>query len=180
VYGLVKQHGGHVSVYSELGQGSVFRLYLPLTSQKKSLEEVKTEPAGILEGGGRAVLVVEDHDLIRDLAKTMIERHGFQVFEVSSPQAALEFVETYQGKLDLLLTDVVMPGMLGTQLAEKLVERFPEMVVVFMSGYAENGFMKTGVLRPGFWFVSKPFTEESLISRISESLGSKKANKGQS
>jgi two-component system cell cycle sensor histidine kinase/response regulator CckA len=178
VYGLVKQHGGHVSVYSELGQGSVFRLYLPLTNQKKSLEEVKPEPMGILKGGGRAVLVVEDHDLIRDLTRKIIEKHGFEVFEVSCPQEALEFVETYQGKLDLLLTDILMPGMLGTQLAEKLVERFPGMVVVFMSGYAENGFVKKGVLRPGVWFVSKPFTEASLISCISESLGSEKANKG--
>jgi two-component system, cell cycle sensor histidine kinase and response regulator CckA len=175
VYGIVKQSNGYIWVKSAPGNGTSFEIYLP-----QYLGEVPTEEqkADLKENqrGSETILLVEDAYALRKLAQALLTEAGFRVFSAESGEEALEVASHCGVALDLLLSDVVMPGMNGRVLAEQLLPRQPEMKVLFMSGYTDSFIAGHGVLEPGTHLLHKPFTEEVLIRKVCEVLdGGKKS-----
>ena len=170
VYGIIKQSGGFIWVYSEVGHGTTFKLYLPRVEE---LAERASEPA---QGPARAahgtetVLVVEDEAPVRSVARQVLERHGYTVLEAPSAEAALDLATRYSGTIHLLLTDVVMPGLNGRELASRLADLRPDARVIFMSGYTDDAVTRHGVLEPGSAYVQKPFTPDAIARRVREVL----------
>ena len=173
VYGIVKQSNGYIWVDSTLGKGSSFQLYLPRHEGQVQVEEQKRDSGEKLRGS-ESILLVEDAEPLRKLAQTFLEAGGFRVLSAGSGEEALEVAARYAGALDLLLTDVVMPGMNGRILAEQLLPRQPGMKVLYMSGYTDSFIAGHGVLRPGTHLLHKPFTEEVLIRKVREVLDGEK------
>jgi PAS domain S-box-containing protein len=170
VYGIIKQSGGFIWVYSELGHGTTFKLYLPRVQE---LAERASEPAQAPARparGTETVLVVEDEAPVRSIARQVLERHGYTVLEAPSAEAALDLVTRYSGTIHLLLTDVVMPGLNGRELATKLASLRPDARVIFMSGYTDDAVTRHGVLEPGSAYVQKPFTPDAIARRVREVL----------
>ena len=165
VYGIVKQSGGYIWVYSEPGQGTTFEVYLPRV-------EAVAEPAtgadrlGEARGGSETILVVEDEGAVRDLVRRSLERKGYTVLCASSTDEALTLGSRRDRPIHLLLTDVVMPQMSGYELARRLTLLRPEMRVLYMSGYPENGTAQRAMMEPGAWLLEKPFTPYELTSAV--------------
>jgi two-component system, cell cycle sensor histidine kinase and response regulator CckA len=168
VYGMVKQTGGDIWVYSEPGNGTTFKLYFPRVGEAVSDSPVTAE-AGTYQGSG-TVLVVEDEKSVRDLTVKLFTQLGYQVLSAASGQEALEISRAFGGELVLLATDVVMPGMSGPQVAEALLTNRPKMRVLYLSGYTENTVVDHGVVDAGVDFLSKPFTREMLGQKVREIL----------
>ena len=168
VYGFVKQSGGHISIYSEVGHGTTIKLYLPVAqSDAVSANPQQTVAEAALPTGGEAILVVEDDPDVRRYVCTVLRRLGYTVMEAPDGPAALEFLEHGVDELDLLLTDVVLPrDMRGPQLAENMARRFPGIKTLYMSGYTENVVIRDGRLDPGVALLSKPFSREDLARRV--------------
>jgi two-component system cell cycle sensor histidine kinase/response regulator CckA len=167
VHGMVRQSGGSIWVYSEPGSGATFKIYLPRTDEPAPLpyESVKTEIAG-----NETILVVEDQEEVRVLTVTALERCGYRVLSAAGAKEAIAIAKTFEGTIHLLLTDVVMPGMNGRDLANQLTtER--HLKVLFMSGYTDNAIAHRGVLDAGVDYIQKPFTLESLAEKVREVLG---------
>lgn len=167
VYGIVKQHGGHIEVASQVGQGTIFGIYLPRAREVKDLAPSSPSPAapsGPLHGT-ETVLVVEDEEAVRDLAVRVLKACGYQVLVAEGGLMALELSALHEGPIHLLLTDVVMPQMGGPELASRLQDRRPETSVVFMSGYTDEAIVQHGLPAPGK-ILSKPFTIEALTHKI--------------
>ncbi len=163
VYGFVKQSGGHIEVHSRLGQGTNFDIYLPVAAQIH-IGNPATKTSS-LPGGTETILLVEDEDAVRTLAKRLLESRGYRVVEAASPQEALVRV----GQLEdvrLLLTDVVMPKMSGRALADRLIESYPELSVLFMSGYTDEAVLRHGVENAKVAFLQKPFTPATLLEKV--------------
>jgi len=167
VYGIVKQSGGHIWVYSEVGQGSAFKIYLP---RVEGAQEALVAPPPGATRGTETVLLVEDDEELRALAREALELSGYRVAEAGSPGAALGVAEERGEVIDMLLTDVVMPEMNGRVLADRLRARRPGMKVLFMSGYPSSAIVHHGVLAPGAWFLQKPFTPGALTRKVREVL----------
>ncbi|MEW6347840.1 MAG: cache domain-containing protein [Thermodesulfobacteriota bacterium] len=169
VYGIVKQHGGHVAAYSEPGRGTTFKVYLPRVDQPA---ESRQEQPGEAQGprGTETVLLVEDEDMVRQLAREMLESHGYTVLEASTPGKAVQICQDHDRTIDLLLTDVVLPEIDGRTLFDRLSRQRPEMKVLYISGYTENFIVHRGVLDPGVSFLPKPFTIERLVLRVRQVL----------
>jgi two-component system, cell cycle sensor histidine kinase and response regulator CckA len=167
VYGIVKQIGGHLEVSSQPGQGSVFQIYLPRTGEAASATGA---PALRHVGGSETILLVEDEEDVRDLARDILGLMGYKLVTASHPVEALQVSQDHTSVIHLLLTDVVMPGMSGRQLADRLVADRPGLKVLFMSGYTDNAIVHHGVLDPGTAFVQKPFTPDSLTRKVREAL----------
>jgi two-component system cell cycle sensor histidine kinase/response regulator CckA len=169
VYGIVTRCGGSVGVYSEIGKGTTFKLYFP---RADATEMVVDTPAPIAwpRAGTQTVLVVEDEDGVRELAQRLLERQGYTVLVASGADEVRRLVEG-DPPIDVLLTDVVMPGISGPELARQLVERRPALKVIYMSGYTEATIAHHGVLNPGIAFLNKPFTSETLGRKIRDVLG---------
>ena len=168
VYGIVKQSGGSIEVYSELGYGTTIQIFLPRIEEPAA----STEPA-ILAGslqGSETILVVEDEAMLRPLIIDVLKGYGYKTLEASHGDGALRLCEQHQGPIHLMLTDVVMPRMSGRELAEKLAPLHPEMKVLFMSGYNENAIVHHGVLDKGIGFIQKPFSPDNLARKVREVL----------
>jgi len=169
VYGIVKQSKGCIWVYSEPGIGSIFKVYLPLSDESSEGEE-KEELNGKLPRGGETILVVEDDREILTVVVHILKRQGYKVLEAVNGGEALLRCGKYEGSIQLMVTDVVMPGMSGRELAERLLLWHPEMNVLYMSGYTDNSIVHHGVLDEGVNFIQKPFSLESLAKKIREIL----------
>ncbi len=167
VFGIVKQSGGTIWVYSEPGRGTTFKVYLPLTDEKPA-ERAPSAPAQAR--GRETVLLVEDDDRVRAVAVEILRRSGYRVFESRSPADAIELAEGLGGRLDLLVADVVMPEMGGRQLAEKVRALVPSARVLFMSGYTDDAVVRHGVLESDMEFLQKPITPESLARKVRDVL----------
>jgi len=170
VYGIVKQTGGDIWVYSEPGQGTTFKLYFP-TVKEPLAEASGGEVMPTKQSGGETVLVVEDETAVRELTVRILQQLGYTILTASSGAEALEISQTHGGHIDLLLTDVVMPNMSGRQLADHLLSSRPKTKVLFLSGYTENTVVHHGVLDPGVDFLPKPFSRENLSKKLRDVLG---------
>ncbi|PYU60150.1 MAG: hybrid sensor histidine kinase/response regulator, partial [Acidobacteria bacterium] len=169
VYGVVKQSNGYIWVDSALGKGTSFQIYLPQHVGQLVVDAPITDSREKLRGS-ETILLVEDADPLRKLAQTFLEGGGFCVLSAENGEKALELATRFGGKFDLLLTDVVMPGMNGRVLAEQLFSRQPGMKVLYMSGYTDSFIAGHGVLDPKMHLLHKPFTEEVLIRKVREVL----------
>ena len=165
VYGVVKQSNGYVWVDSAPGKGASFQVYLPRYMGQSVMEEQIADPREKLRGS-ETILLVEDAEPLRKLAQTFLEEGGFRILSAESGENALEVAARFGGTIDLLLTDVVMPGMNGRVLAEQLLRRQPGMKVLYMSGYTDSFIAGHGVLDPGTHLLHKPFTDDVLIRRV--------------
>ena len=166
VYGIVRQSGGHVWVYSEPGTGSTFRIYLPVARGDDAPANTPVATASSALGGTETILVVEDETLVRDVTRAMLERRGYTVLAARDGDEALRLAADHLGPIDLLLTDVVMPKANGRRVAERLRLLRPGLRVVFMSGYTEDAIVHHGVLEPGIVLLEKPFTEQDLARTV--------------
>ena len=165
VYGIVKQSGGYIWAYSEPGIGSTFKVYLPRVYAPAYEASVPSAEPNV-PAGSETVLLVEDQDEVRGVVRTMLERHGYRVLAAADAAEAVMWCERHGGEIDLLLTDVVMPGVSGPQLAERIGNLRPELKVLFMSGYTDDTIVHHGVLEEGVEFLQKPFTGDALAARI--------------
>jgi CheY-like chemotaxis protein len=168
VYGIVKQSEGYIWVYSEVGHGTTFKIYLPRVEARVDAPARPTPLAP--PGGTETVVVVEDADLLRALARRILEGAGYKVLTARSGAEALSIAASHAGPIHLLLTDVVMPEMGGAELASRLSQRLPRLAVLYMSGYTDDAIIRHGVLQDGVPFIQKPFTAEGLLRRVREVL----------
>jgi two-component system cell cycle sensor histidine kinase/response regulator CckA len=169
VYGIVKQSGGHIWVYSEPGRGTTFKIYLPRLEEAVDpsvARLVRPEPAR----GHETILLVEDELAVRTLVRDVLLAHGYTVLEARHGRDALRISERHSGPIHLMLTDVVMPEMSGRELAKRLVTLRPTMPVIYMSGYTDTAVVHHGVLDPGTTFLQKPFTPDALVRKIQQVL----------
>ena len=168
VYGFVKQSGGHVKIYSELGHGTTVKLYLPRSTEPE--HERSLEIPAQAEGGSEAILVVEDDEAVREASVALLRNLGYTVYQAADAQAALSIIESGIA-LDMLFTDVVMPGaMRSPELARRARERMPHLAVLFTSGYTENAIVHAGRLDEGVQLLSKPYTNEALARKVRQVL----------
>jgi CheY-like chemotaxis protein len=165
VFGIVKQSGGSIAVESAVGRGTTFTICFPCTDEAAAI--VATKSVEIERSTRRAtVLVAEDEPLVRRVVVTALRAAGYKVLEAIRPDDALELAKSYDGVIDLLLTDVVMPGMSGRQLSEKMVGLRPELRVLFVSGYTEDAIVHRGVLDSRVHFLPKPFSGPDLLEAV--------------
>jgi len=168
VFGIVKQSGGSVQVYSEPGRGTSVKVYLPRIDQP-----VAVEPAGIprvLPLGTETLLLVEDDDMVRHLMRETLQREGYQVQDTADPNEALRISGSHSGTIHLLITDVIMPKLSGTEMAAMLLRERPDMKVLYISGYTDNAVVNSGLLHQEVAFLQKPFTPAALIEKVHEVL----------
>ncbi len=169
VYGIVKQSGGHIWVYSEPGFGTVFKIYLPRTSEPaKTMAVIDTKAVPMR--GTETILLVEDQPLLRKLEQSMLEQYGYTVLAAEDPARGLEIAAAHQGVIDLLVTDVILPRMNGRAFAELLSQARPGVRVLFVSAYTEDVVMHHGQLAEGIHFLQKPFTQDELCGKVREIL----------
>ncbi|MEW6363859.1 MAG: PAS domain S-box protein [Acidobacteriota bacterium] len=169
VYGIVKQNGGLINVYSEPGQGTTFKIYLPRYEAEPVLEQAPSL-ARVPLGGSETILIVEDEAAILNIARRTLERLGYTVLAASKPVEAIRLAGEYPGPIHLLVTDVVMPEMNGRELAESLSPVKPDMKCLFMSGYTADIVAGHGIVEEGVLFIQKPFTVTSLAEKVREAL----------
>jgi CheY-like chemotaxis protein len=169
VYGVVKQSGGYIWVSSELGQGTSFKILLPQVADAVPAVSPKAQPAKAVKVLS-TILLVEDEDSLRELISGLLRRHGYRVLSASTGTQALEIARNFNDRVDLLLTDLVLPGMSGVLLAKTLSANLPELRILYMSGYSEFQSYDHGGLPPEKRLLQKPFTTETLLREVSEVL----------
>lgn len=173
VYGIVRQSGGHIVVESEPDRGATFRIYLPHASVPPAPQDppgVPTVVAPAPRPARRTILLVEDETPVRTLAAKVLETAGHRVLPASGSDEAIAIAQTHPGEIHLVLTDLILPGMSGTELARTLAALRPGARILFMSGYAEDNDVHHGLLDPGARFIGKPFTSEALARKVREML----------
>jgi signal transduction histidine kinase/ActR/RegA family two-component response regulator len=169
VYGIIRQSGGSIWVYSELGKGTTFKVYLPLVEEEPR-QAVATANAALMTGGSETVLLVEDEDMVRKLASELLAEGGYTVLEANGGEAAIHLGKKHKARIDLLITDVVMPKLSGKEVAERLRAIHPETRVLFMSGYTDEAIVHHGIVDSGIAFIQKPFSEKALAQKIRDVL----------
>jgi CheY-like chemotaxis protein len=165
VYGIVKQSGGQIRVHSELGKGTRVEIYLARVAALAALESVSAASLA-----HETVLLVEDEDLVRKVVARILERAGYRVLVAGSGDEAIGLCEHMPTPIDVLLTDVVMPGVGGRELAARMSERFPALKVLFMTGYTDDEFLRRGILDSGQTIMVKPFSPADLLRKLREIL----------
>jgi CheY-like chemotaxis protein len=167
---IVHQSGGHIGVFSELGKGSTFKIYLPCVEQPLDVVARKSQ-GGPLPRGTETVLIVEDEPSVRHLARGVLQAQGYEVLSASNGQDALHVARDHKGKpIRLVVTDVIMPLMGGKVMAEWLKTTYPELKVLFTSGYTDNAIIHDGALEAGIEFLPKPYTTATLVRKVRELL----------
>ncbi len=174
VFGIVRQSGGYLSVFSELGHGTTFKVYLPMTDRPADAK-IEDGPPVVLRGS-ETVLLVEDEEQVRVVAAAILRRHGYNVLETSNGGEAFLVSKTFSARIHLLLTDVVMPRMSGRRLAEELTTQRPDMRVLYASGYTDDAIIHHGVLEAGVAFIQKPFTPDALLRKVREVIDASRAS----
>jgi len=171
VYGIVKQSGGYIWVYSEPHQGTTFKIYLPRASSDIHPGDSQIPAVGV-RGGTETVLLVEDDHAIRSLGRQILARHGYTVLDASNGRDALHLATHHEGRLDLVITDMVMPGIGGVMLVERLIALRPNLQALYMSGYTEDDIVRRGMLDAQTAFIQKPFTATGLLQAVRHVLDS--------
>jgi two-component system cell cycle sensor histidine kinase/response regulator CckA len=172
VYGIVKQSGGYIWVYSEVAKGTVFKIYLPRVEQStKAIKRRESKEAEAVFRGCETILLAEDSESLREMACEYLESVGFTVLEAASGPEALQKAKEFDRPIHLLLTDVVMPEMTGPELAKQMTALFPGIKIIFTSGYTDDAIARQGVLDPGVAFIPKPYRPKALAHKIREVLG---------
>jgi two-component system, cell cycle sensor histidine kinase and response regulator CckA len=171
VYGIVKQSGGYIWVYSEPDRGTTFKIYLPRVDQPAESTGAQNRPNSV-QRGTETILLVEDDPQLRQLSSSVLAHCGYKMLVASSPEEGIEICRSNHRDIRLLVTDVVMPGMNGRQLAEQIQQVSPNVKVLYISGYTSNAIVHYGVLDPGLSFLPKPFTLSALVAKVREVLDS--------
>ena len=171
VFGIVKQNNGFINVYSEPGQGSTFKMYLPRIAEEEGADNVVPEKKAVVTGT-ETILLVEDEPSILKMTQIILKRNGYTVLPAASPSEAMEKATNHSGSIDLLMSDVVMPEMNGRDLAAKVKALRPDITLLFMSGYTENVIVHQGVLDAGVAFIQKPFSMADMTKKVREVLDS--------
>ncbi|HLZ09756.1 MAG TPA: ATP-binding protein, partial [Chloroflexota bacterium] len=169
VHGIVSQCGGTIDVYSELGLGTTFKVYFPQIDVETPVSG-KSNQRDALPRGSETIMVVEDEPKLRLLARLLLEAHGYQVLDAEGGAQAMQAATNHARPIDLVLTDVVMPGLNGPQVAEELTRLFPDLKVVYMSGFTDDMVFRHGVISEGVNFLQKPFTAAGLILKVRDTL----------
>ncbi|HEV2845654.1 MAG TPA: ATP-binding protein [Thermoanaerobaculia bacterium] len=169
VYGIVKQSGGHVAVYSEEGKGTTFRVYLPRTTEALTAAAAVSTAAPV--GGAESVLLIEDNDELRLATRGILEVLGYRVTAAANGTEALDLFDRLKGRVDLVVCDVVMPGMSGPEAVARLRARKPDLPALFMSGYTDNVVVRHGILEGELEFLEKPYSADRLAAKVREVLG---------
>ncbi len=170
VYGIVKQNGGFINIYSDPGLGTTVKIYLPRDTSGQTTRAAAREVQARVAGGGETVLLVEDEPTILELGAMMLKKFGYRVMTAGGARDAIALAESYEGVIDLLVTDVVMPEMNGRDLAQHLHSMRPGLKCLFMSGYTADVIAHHGVLDPGVHFIQKPFSVQNLAAKVREAL----------
>jgi two-component system, cell cycle sensor histidine kinase and response regulator CckA len=165
VYGIVKQHGGHIHVYSEPGKGTSFKIYFPQI-QKAVDAALDVDLDAFAEMGKETVLVVEDNEQVRNLSCEILKLHGYKVIDTPDGKTAMEVARSYSGRIHLLITDVIMPDMNGKELHGQISQIHSSIKTLFMSGYPEDIISHHGVLDMGVNFIQKPFSLHDFVTKV--------------
>jgi CheY-like chemotaxis protein len=168
VFGIVRQSGGDVWVYSEVGEGTTFKVYLPRVTTAPA--SVTSRAAAASPRGAETILVAEDDDALRTLARRVLAGQGYAVLEARNGREALELCASHEGPIDLILSDIIMPELGGRGLAERVAERRPETRVLLMSGYTDDDVLRRALIDQRTAFLQKPFTPVTLSRRVREVL----------
>ena len=169
VYGIIKQSGGYIWVYSEPGRGTTFKIYFPRVEQPAQMLGAEKR-VGSVQRGTETILLVEDDPQLRQLSSSVLSHCGYKVLLASTPEEGIAVTKENLSDIRLLVTDVVMPRINGRQLAEQIVRIAPEVRVLYISGYTNNAIVHYGVLDAGLWFLPKPFTLAALVAKVREVL----------
>jgi CheY-like chemotaxis protein len=172
VYGIIKQSRGYILAESEVGVGTAFRVYLPRVEEAVDAQR-PTQTSKATSGGSETVLLVEDEVSVRELVRETLEKKGYKVLEADKGDTALKVAAAHQGRIDILISDVVMPGMSGPELCHQLVPGHPQIKVLYLSGYTEDAIVHEGVLERGTAFLQKPFSLQTLSRKVREVLHNK-------
>jgi CheY-like chemotaxis protein len=172
VYGIVKQSEGNIWVYSELGKGTTFKTYLPRLDEVAKVVEsdVTRDTTAEMPQGRETVLLTEDEEQVRRMTRIILEMNGYHVLEAGGGEEALAIYEQHAGRIDLIITDVVMPQMSGRELAQSLETLHPGIKVLYMSGYTDDAIVRHGLLDREIAFLQKPFTPDALMRKVREVL----------
>jgi PAS domain S-box-containing protein len=174
VYGIVKQSGGNIWVYSEIGSGTTFKIYLPRVDDRAEEYKRNIEDARVTKGT-ETILLVEDEEMLRKLARQTLKGYGYEIVEAANGNEAIALSAQHEGAIHLLLTDVIMPGMNGRELATRMLQTRPSLRVLFMSGYTDDAIVHQGVLDESANFIQKPFAPDGLAGRVREVLDQEKS-----
>jgi two-component system cell cycle sensor histidine kinase/response regulator CckA len=178
VYGIVKQSGGYITVYSEIGQGTIFKIYLPRVDAPTESRAYEDGATMLPHKGGETVLIVEDDDALRTVACRALQQCGYQVLAASNGSEALDQCLQHEGGLHLVVTDMVMPEMSGIELAESIALSYPEIKVLLMSGYTRDETARRGIASERYAFLEKPFTPTGLAAKVRELLDGGRSRAG--
>ncbi|BHH85935.1 hybrid sensor histidine kinase/response regulator [Desulforhopalus sp. 52FAK] len=179
VYGIIKQNNGYISLYSEVGKGTTFKLYFPrCTEGKYEKTPNNNNHSDKVETGLETILLIEDEKALRQLCVEILTELGYTVLEASNGKEAIETANRFHGQIDLLLTDVVMPILNGPETAKVITTQHPDIAIIFMSGYTENSIVHHGVLDDGITFIHKPISRNGLATSVRKAIDQQKTNNG--